>query len=496
MELALLPLARDWLRQVQLASSTRLFRASSPRPPARRLRTCTTTWLNVRPEHRTRRIGLTTKSDRQPAVAIVGGGASGTILAAQLARRGVRSRLIDGSGLIGRGIAYSTIEPAHLLNVPAEAMSACSGDADHFASRFRSQGGNPSGFAQRRLFGRYLGEILDEAISSGCCEPVEYNALTAKRSDGVWRVVLDDGSSIDAKALVLAVGNQEPAPLGPLAGAGKRFVRNPWGLDARAAIGELTQSEGPVLLVGTGLTMIDLSLSLDAAGYQGRIVAMSRHGLIPRSHSDYEPVPVGQEDLPRQILELFRWLRLRSARFGWRAAIDSVRPYSHALWQGLESREQRRFLRHARPWWDVHRHRIAPEVAETIARLIGQGQLEIVAGRIVAAQDTPQGIEVRYQRRGFPLMKEMTFDYAFNCTGPLHSMTQSRNPILRDLLDAGKIRPDHLDIGLHVDEEDRAGDCVWALGPLTKGRYWEIIAVPDIRDQAARVADDIARELA
>lgn len=445
--------------------------------------------------HRTRRIGLTTKSDRQTTVAIVGGGASGTILAVQLARRKIRSRLIDGSGLTGQGIAYSTTEPAHLLNVPADAMSACAEDADHFARRFRLEGGNSAGFAERRLFGRYLGEILDETVSSGWCDCVEATALSAERSGSVWQVRLDDGSSIGAKALVLAVGNQEPGSLGPFAGVGERFVRNPWGAAARAAINALAQKGGPALLVGTGLTMIDLSLSLDAAGYQGRIVAMSRRGLIPRSHSEFEPAPVGQDELPSEILELFRWLRLRSARVGWRAAIDSVRPHSPALWRGLNGEGQRRFLRHARPWWDVHRHRIAPEVAATIARLIGQGRLEIIAGRILTACETLQGIEVEYRRRGSALLKDMTFASAFNCTGPLHSMTRSRNPILRNLLDAGKIRPDPLDIGLDVNEEDRAGECLWALGPLTKGRYWEIIAVPDIREQAARVADDIAREL-
>ena len=272
-------------------------------------------------------------------------------------------------------------------------------------------------------------------------------------------------------------------------------VRNPWGDDARAAVADLAESGGTALIVGTGLTMVDLVLSLDATGHQGRIVALSRRGLIPRAHADFDPAPTDQGELPRGLRSMFRWLRRRSATVGWRAAIDSLRPHSHALWQGLTHDEQRRFLRHGRPWWDVHRHRIAPEVAATVAAMVGAGQLEIVAGKIASARDIQEGVEVEYRRRGSPRSRSEIFAYAFNCTGPLHSVTRSKDPLLRSLLDAGQVRPDHLGIGLDVDGTCRAGEHLWAMGPLTKGRYWEIIAVPDIREQAAAVAEDITREL-
>jgi uncharacterized NAD(P)/FAD-binding protein YdhS len=403
--------------------------------------------------------------------------------------------LIDGSGRAGRGVAYSTHEPAHLLNVRAEGMSAWAGEPDHFARAFAGQGGEPRGFAQRRLFGRYLGAILDEAVASGNAEVVEATAVAAARSDGGWRIGFDDGSSADSRALVLAVGNQEPEPLAAFAGAGRRFVRNPWGEQARAAVAELVASGEDALLVGTGLTMVDLVLSLDAAGHRGRIVALSRRGLIPRAHADYDAAPVDQDAVPNGLRGLFRWLRRRSAEVGWRAAVDSLRPHSHPLWQGLSGDEQRRFLRHVRPWWDVHRHRIAPEVAAIVARLVGEGRLDTVAGRIAAANETDHGLDVEYRRRGSGTLRRASFGFAFNCTGPLHSIARSKDPLLRSLLDAGKVRPDHLGIGLAIDETCRAGEHLWAMGPLTKGRYWEIIAVPDIREQAAAVADDIEREL-
>jgi len=435
------------------------------------------------------------KSDRIP-VAIIGGGFSGTILAAQLARRDIGSILIDGSGRMGRGVAYSTSEPAHLLNVRAEGMSAWSGRPDHFASRFVSEGGDKRGFAERRLFGCYLGEILDEAVVSGNVEVAHQAAVRASRAEGAWRIELDGGEVIDAEALVLAVGNQEPEPLSAFGSAGRRFIRNPWGDGARAAVSELVETGQTALLVGTGLTMVDLVLSLDAAGHRGKIMALSRRGLIPRSHADFDPAPVEQAELPNgDLLDLWRWLRKRGAEVGWRAAIDSLRPYSHALWQGLDGQAQRRFLRHARPWWDVHRHRIAPEVARTLAQLIGEGRLEIVAGRIISARDTGEALEVDFRRRGTRQPQSLEPAFAFNCTGPLHSIARTRDPLLRSLFDAGHIRPDHLGIGLEVDDHSRAGERSWALGPLTKGRYWEIIAVPDIREQAALVADDIQQEL-
>jgi uncharacterized NAD(P)/FAD-binding protein YdhS len=436
------------------------------------------------------------KSDRHSTVAIVGGGASGTIVAAQLARRGIDSILVDGSGRAGRGVAYSTTEPSHLLNVRAEGMSAWAGEPDHFARRFAADGGEPRGFAQRRLFGRYLSDLLAEAVASGRTQVAEATAVSGARQDGGWRIAFDDGSAIDVRALVLAVGNQQPEPLAALKHVGDRFIANPWGDDARAAVAELAEAGGDALLIGTGLTMVDLVLSLDAAGHGGRIVAVSRRGLAPRGHADFQPAPVALDAVPSgSVLGLLRWLRRRSAEVGWRAAIDGLRPHSHPLWQGLELDQQRRFLRHARPWWDVHRHRIAPEVAATVARLIGEGRLQIMAGRIVAAEETAEGLDVMIRRRGAAEPRSDRFAYAFNCTGPLHSIGRTRDPLLRALLDAGEVKPDALGIGLEVDGTSRVGQHLWALGPLTKGRYWEIIAVPDIREQAAHVAADIEREL-
>ncbi len=422
------------------------------------------------------------------------------MLAAQLARRGIASRLIEGGGWAGLGTAFSTDEPAHVLNVRAEAMSAWPDAPEHFARA----SGDPRGFAERRLFGRYLRAILDEGVASGQVEVVPARAVAAARGPRGWEVQLGDGSIVEARALALAIGNQPPEPLGIAAAAGERFVNNPWGEEAKAAIRAAVATGGYVLLIGTGLTMIDAVLSLSAAGHQGRIVALSRRGQIPRAHDDFAPAPAQAGEVPQgNVLALWRWLRRRSGEVGWRAAVDSLRPHSQALWQSLEPGQQRRFLRHARPWWDVHRHRIAPDVARHIHDRVAEGQLEIVAGRIGAMRAVDGGVEVQIRRRGRPLTSPTSgagfsrFAFALNCTGPLGAIERTRDPLLRGLLDAGLVRPDPLGLGLEVDERSRAvgAERLWALGPLTKGRYWEIVAVPDIREQAAAVADDIAVEL-
>lgn len=377
-------------------------------------------------------------------------------------------------------------------------MSAWAGEPDHFARHFEGQGGDKRGFAERRLFARYLGQILDDAVASGKVRTVAATAESASRQDGAWRVELDNGERVAAGGLVLAIGNQEPEGLRVFAGAEQRFIRNPWGKAAQAAVAELARSGEAALLVGTGLTMVDLVLSLNAAGHRGQIFALSRRGLAPRGHADFDPAPVEQDEVPSGSLrQLWRWVRGQAAQVGWRAAVDSLRPYSHALWQSFDVEQQRRFLRHARPWWDVHRHRIAPEVADTVMWLIAEGRLEIAAGRILSARDMGDGLQVEIRRRGATESRTMGFAYAFNCTGPLHSITHTKDPLLRSLFDTGAIAPDQLGIGLDVDARSRAsgGERLWALGPLTKGRYWEIIAVPDIREQAAAVAEDIEREL-
>jgi uncharacterized NAD(P)/FAD-binding protein YdhS len=422
------------------------------------------------------------RSDAARTVAVIGGGFSGTMTAVQLARRGVAVQLFERSPEVGRGVAYGTRDAGHLLNVPAAKMSAFADQPDHFRSALALDAG---AFAPRHAYGAYLQAILDAHPS---VRVEQRDVRRIERANGKWRLEFGDGGTCAAAAVVLALGNEPPAL--PPGWEALPIIANPWSEEARAAIARLADEEGNVLLIGTGLTMIDVALSLDDAGFRGRSLAVSRRGLLPRSHEAHEAAPVTQAELPQgKVLALWRWLRRRSAEVGFRAAVDSLRPHSAAIWQGWPLEERRRFLRHARPWWDVHRHRIAPQIGRRLHELVAAGRLEVAAARL--ARKDRQGLILagrNGERRVSPRL-------LVNCTGPLGDVRRSANSLLRSLLEDGLVTADPLGLGLTVDARDRAGVDLWAIGPLTKGMYWEMTAVPDIRTQAERIAVDILKEL-
>jgi uncharacterized NAD(P)/FAD-binding protein YdhS len=421
-------------------------------------------------------------------VAVVGGGYSGTIAAAELARLGQDVVLVERSGRFAAGAAYGTREPVHLLNVRARNMSAFDGDPEHFLRWVEEQGlGDAATFVPRREYHRYIGGILEQAVASGHVRLIAGEAVALE--DGA--LLLADGTRLACDAAVLAGGNYPSRLPSLLRGTGA--VENPWGADGAAALKALAGQDGDVLLLGTGLTMVDVALTLADAGFQGRMIATSRRGLVPRGHDTVGAPPL-PAPLPAGLLELLRQVRAAAGAGDWRPAVDSLRPVSRDVWQGLDMAEKKRFLRHLRPWWDVHRHRIAPPVAARIAALIDQGRLEVIPGRIRSFADG----EVTIGLRGGGEAKRHVGGVV-NCTGPEGSIAQVEDPLICQLLAEGQARADALGIGIDVDGQSRVIDAgggaskrLYALGPLTRGTFWEIVAVPDIRSQARRVAEAIA----
>jgi len=413
-------------------------------------------------------------------VAIVGAGYSGTIAAVELARaaRGAEIILIEKSGHFAKGDAYGTASPGHLLNVRARNMSALAGEPMHFADWAAGEGHKADDYVPRRDYRRYLSELLDGAAG---VTRVTGEAVAVEEAG----VRLASGDLVECDCAVIAGGNYPsrlPAAFGPDA------IHDPWGPEGAAALARAAARGGELLLVGTGLTMVDMAVSLEEAGFSGRILAASRRGLVPRPHISPAATPLEWQP-PERLAELVRAVRKRQP---WRASVDGLRPHSIALWKGLSEAERKRFLRHLRPWWDVHRHRIAPRVAARIEAMRGSGRLEIAAARIARVE----GEWVTLARRGGGELRRR-FDAVVNCTGPEGDIGRIGDPLVRSLLASGRARPDSLGLGLDVDDESRlagSGDspALYALGPLTKGAFWEIVAVPDIRGQAARVAEAIA----
>lgn len=429
-------------------------------------------------------------------VAIIGAGFSGTLQAINLLRHdGPRATLIERAPVAGTGLAYGAAHPSHVLNVRASNMSAFPDDPGHFVRWLEARGvpNAPAAFIPRVTYGAYLRELLEAALheSNGRLTLVRDEVQDVETDGGA--IVRLRGGDLHADAAVLAVGNlppHDPPGLDPAA-LSDRYKGDPW----HPSVPEGLSSEDTVLVIGTGLTMIDVVLLLDARGFKGRIVALSRRGLLPRPHapgSDWDKLA---ERPATDASGLLRRVRRRSAEIGWRNAVDELRPFTQGMWGNASEAERARFLRHLRPWWDVHRHRLAPEVHARLVAVIERGQLEVIAGKTLGFAEQPDGIQVDFRRRGTEGTERLIAQRIVNCTGPLGDLARTEEPLLQKLAARGVIRPDAAHLGIDVDNQGQtiaasgaANPNLYALGPMTRGAFWEIVAVPDIRTQTWNVA--------
>jgi uncharacterized NAD(P)/FAD-binding protein YdhS len=431
-------------------------------------------------------------------IAIIGGGYSGALQAINLLRFSTaRVTLIEKAQRAARGAAYSTRHADHLLNVRADGMSAFADDPGHFAKWLaRDGGGEASSFAQRRVYGRYLEELLGAAAAQAGerLRLVRGQAVAVTRSGNREVVALADGGTIEADRVILSVGNLPPeTPRGISPDLGPDvYVADPWAGDITAGLG----ADDRVLLIGTGLTAVDAALMLDAAGFEGAIVALSRRGLVPRAHDESagEAAPLAERP-EGELGALLRWVRQAAGRTGWRDAVDSLRAHTQPIWASAPLRQREQFLRHLRPYWDVHRHRIAPSIAERIRGMEAAGRLQFRAGRIVSAHSGDKGAKVVWRPRGGDTNESLSARRVVNCTGPQGDVARAGDPLLAQLLKEGRIRADPCRIGIDIDAGCRTLDAggassqtLYAVGPMTRGALWEIVAVPDLRVQTHALA--------
>jgi uncharacterized NAD(P)/FAD-binding protein YdhS len=444
-------------------------------------------------------------------IAIVGGGASGTLAALYLLREAASQRtplriaLIDQHGRHGLGQAYSTTHPAHLLNSPAATMSALADDPGHL-DRWVDRAGLPrDGFLPRRAYGRYLAESLTAAERSAW-PAARVSRITAAvvairrcRQDRALRLHLAADGRIDADAVVLATGNLPPTAPGPVPMG--RYVADPWEPGALDAVAD----GSPVAVLGTGLSMLDVAVSLTDAHPRTAVHAISRHALLPREHRWPRPVAalgvapvISAPSGPLCLTGLIRAVRAAVAAYPghWQDVVDALRPQIPGLWEQLPEADQRLFLRHVARYWEVHRHRVPPETARRVAALTSPGRLSVHRGRVVAVSDQAAGLRVRIDQGG-PSAEpaELAVGWLVNCTGPAADITATAHPLVRQLLDAGLARPDPLRLGLDAgprgavrDAHGRPAADIFALGPLLRGSRYETTAIPEIRDQAATLA--------
>ena len=414
-------------------------------------------------------------------MAVVGGGCAGVLATRELLRSGDDRVVLIEPDVPGGGLAYGSARPWHLLNSRAGAMSADPGDLADFT---RWSGCGPGEFRPRQEYGRYLTAVF-ESTAAGT------DRLTVRRARAAGLtaagVVLADGGLVRADDVVIATGNPEAAQ--PAARpAHPDYVADPWRPGALEAIG----ADVPVLLVGAGLTAVDVALTLTADGDRNApITLVSRRGQLPLTHTETAapPTPTLLDDCAT-LRDVVRAVRAEAARAGdWRAVVDGLRPYLDQLWVALTPDEQDAFLRHlARPW-ECHRHRMAPSVGAKIAGLRAEGRLEVRSGGVRSMTAPPAGGLLVELEAGV-----QWFGAVVNCAGP-GRLPAAAGSFVGSLLDRGQARVGPHGLGLDIDAtgrligaDGRVQHDRWLIGPLRRGARWETTAVPEIRAQARDLA--------
>ena len=457
-------------------------------------------------------------------LAIVGGGFSGTVLAANLLRRPPSDAtdivLIERGPAVGRGVAYAAREFPYLLNVPAARLSADSEDALqflHFAQR-RIPDADGEDFLPRALYGDYLQEMLARAERAAPAHvrllriADEVRRVGPGGPDGALMAEFADRPPLAADRVILALGNPPPALL-PWAAAIRdhaAYRHDPWDLP------KTLSAEHSVLIVGNGLTMADAASFLTQdPGRAPALHTISRHGVVPLAQTEFRASAVrgdGQALLAcahslRKVLAMSRELAHEvEARGGdWREVVTFIRHLAPALWRRLPDAEKRRFMRHLQAHWGTHRHRLPPQLAERLAALRRSGRLRLNAGRIQEVNPAGRQLHVSWQPRGGGLENAgdgaavLIVDMIVNATGPDYALERSADPLLASLRTAGLVCADPLNLGLRtarfgacVDARGRSSENLYYLGPMLRADHWEATAAAELRNHAEQLAAHLA----
>lgn len=466
-----------------------------------------------------------------PRVVILGGGFAGAALAIHLLERArvpLDLVVVEPRARLGLGLAYDTPIAAHRINVPSDKMILHRDRPDHFTRWLESTGrraADPDGedghghhYSRRQDFGAYMVAAVDDTaqaagasrltVKSGHALPQAESARLVHlcaRAEGVTtsptgaHVHLADGSTVDAWRVILATGHERPhLPWNVEGGstADQRLIRDPWSPDALAGVAQ----DARVVLLGTGLTMVDVAAQLLGSGHTGPITAISRRAQLPRPHGAFEPL-AKPGPLPSTALAGLKAARRlvaaeRASGRDWHTAIDSLRAQASAIWQRWDIREQARFLARLRPFWDVHRFRIAPQLASRMDAARASGVLRVQRGQITGLRATPEALEV------LTPAGPLAADAVVCCIGPHPDITRRPDALIAALLRDGLAQSDQHRLGLTVTHRlELAGrhggnPALRAIGPLTRGVVWEVVGVPELSDQCRMLADMLTTEAA
>lgn len=455
----------------------------------------------------------------RPSIAIVGGGFTGAAIAYHLHRLApdhCRILVFEPRESLGAGLAYGSTDPAHRINVPAAKMSLIPGDDSHFL-RWLMAHGEPrddpgartddgSLYPRRSLFGRYVAAYVMPLVTDGVIDHRRERVVGIERLGRRWALRTAGGASALADLVVIATSHpapRAPAALDEVLAGHPRFIDDVNRPEALAAIREHDR----VLVVGTGLTAADVIAALAARGHSGPIIAISRRGLRSRGHAAVPAAAFGSFTEPpsRSAAALVGRVRDSIAAaaalgLGWQAVIDAVRQQGREIWRTLGLAERRRLVRHLRPFWDVHRFRVAPPVERVIEAKLTNGSLTLFAAGLVGATVAGEDIQVTLRRRGRATAEAWRVDAVVVTTGPDHGGILASQPFLQALAEQGLVTLDPTGLGLACDETGRALgrdgrplDSLLIGGPLARGTLGELMGLPQVTEHAAFIASAIAR---
>ena len=447
-------------------------------------------------------------------IAIIGGGAGGVLTALhalRLARAGARIVMVEPSPQLADGVAYATRHAEHLLNVPARRMSAFNDRPDDFVD-FLVAGDDSAreaigiSYAQRRHYGDYLRERLQRARNDSAAhfEVMQDRVSAIEEQAATWQLALESGATLQARGIVLAVGNNaRPLPARGAASLPAQSVLEAWDFDNIKRI----PAEAEICIAGSGLSMVDTVLSLAANGHRGRIHVLSRHALLPLPHAAHCVATVDMALLqPLSLRARMRFLRRAAEEahaqgLPWQAVMEAVRPAVQTLWSTMCLRDQKRFLRHVVRYWDVHRHRIDMQVHARLQQLQASGQLQLHRARLDTVAREGKRLRLTGLTRDRRAL-QLDVDRIVNATGVEMRAQLMRNPVLADLLGQGLARPGPHGIGIDTTPEGQLVDAdgevqpgFIVIGSLRIGRLWESIAVPELRGQAEQAARQLLAHL-
>jgi len=463
---------------------------------------------------------------KSKTIVIVGAGFCGSTLAIRLLRQhsinSLNIVLITRAGTLGRGVAYGTHAGAHVLNVPAGRMGALPEEEfgfHEYAVQYDPTM-TPGSFVNRTLYGDYLTALLNDASktpSTGTELKVLIGTVirvTPSNSGKAARLILESGEYVDADTVVLSTGHcarQKPAIASEYRSfyESSRYVHDPWQTGALGNIGE----SDPVLLIGSGLTMLDVVLDLRDRGHRGMVYSVSRRGLSPQPHRVLSSHPLYDGQLSQQMLKnctTRHYLRAvrdaakQQTRNGgdWRDVIAGLRSTTSQLWHALPTIERQRFLRHVRPYWDTHRHRCAPQPGARMQAEIDTGKLKLFAGRITRYDSSSDYVSVHLRRRGAQSEERIEVAAVINCTTPAFDLRQLDDPLLASLRTSGLLIPDALGTSMEIapsgalmDSNLEESRWLYYVGPFLQARDWEATAVPELREYVKLMADTLETSL-